>query len=106
MNKQQFIKHLKNLEELSKNSDEILRQFNKLFGNFDGEVSDNIYDYQAAIVEILENVVGDTDNWVEWYIFERSSTAYSEDGLKYEITTPEELVEFCGWFGKTSGEND
>ena len=99
MNKQQFIKHLKNLEELSANSDNIMSQFNSLFGNFDGEVSENIYELQSTVVEVLADIVGDTDNWIDWYLFERSTTAIDPSGLKFEITTPEQLVEFCGWWG-------
>lgn len=100
MNKQQFIKHLKNLEELSANSDKIMSQFNSLFGDFDGEVSENIYELQSAVVEVLADVVGDNDNWIGWYLFERSSTVVDSMGLEFEITTPEELVDFVGWFGK------
>lgn len=95
--KQQFIHQVERLEDLFSKQYEIIDILDKVVGT-DGELIQSIYDLQCESVKALAMVVNDCDDWLEWYFFESCTSAVSQDGLDYEITTPEELVEFCGWF--------
>lgn len=100
MNKEQFISELDELESLIKGQLGMFQTLDEIFGRVDGNLTDSVFCLQNFAIKQLANIVGDTDEWIDWYMFERSATAIDESGLKHEITTARELVEFVGWFGK------
>lgn len=100
MNKEQFISELEELESLIKEQLDMFQALDKVFGSVDGDLTDSVFCLQSFAIKQLAEIAGDTDEWIDWYMFERSATAIDESGLKHEITTARELVEFVGWFGK------
>ena len=100
MSKQEFIDKLTELETLVNIQLELISTLDSVFGGVDGPLTDAIFKLQSFAVKQLEDSVGDKDGWVDWYLFERPTTAIDPSGLKHEINSPEDLVEFVGWFEK------
>lgn len=98
MNKTEFIAAMDNAWELFEKQNAAIEELDRLFGGSDGEIVSSIYDSQVLIVEILARVVDDEDDWLSWFFFEKGIKATSS-GIQYSIHSPEDLVNFCGWFG-------
>lgn len=48
----------------------------------------------AALMELLRVVTGDTEGWIEWWLYEDVDKVVSYDGKQVKLSTVEKLYDF------------
>ena len=97
MNKEEFVTYVNKIEAQHKKQNELLNQLTDLFGNFDGTLSEALFHSNELARDLIKKVVGDTEDWLDWYIFE---TEFSKVPLRvlagdreFLIDSPESLFD-------------
>lgn len=90
----EFKKDVSDIVNFSKKISSLYDNFNKLFGNFDGKVSDLISDLLEKNIELVEEKY-DCKEDIGWFIFDndygKNGYEISIDGIGFEINTIEDL---------------
>jgi hypothetical protein len=98
MTKKQFKKHIKRLLELKKEVDRVEDLVNDSpLNNNLGYISFGIGEYEAFIVDILEDAMEDNGEWISYFLYERDAKFSKkkiitlEDGKGYAIDSLDAL---------------
>lgn len=69
MNKEKFIKLMTIIKERYYSLESIYDKLNELFGDVSDRFIDDISLF--PIIKIISEIIGDDENWIEWYIYEK-----------------------------------
>ena len=93
MSKEQFIKLMNVIVKQHNQLKDLYNDIDDLFSTCDRLIDvTNL----VNIVDVISEIVGDTDNWIYWYIYEndcgkRSGTVIDTDGLTVPCETIEDI---------------